>query len=71
MDAPGFARTRPRRRHGALGLTREPVCDVLLLGLFLRGDSNVSMVQAAKHGDRDQLGRPCGRGTSYEIAMVV
>ena len=50
MDAPVFARTRPRRRHGELRLTREPACDVLLFGLFLRGDSNVSVVQAAKYG---------------------
>jgi len=56
MDARVFARTRGRRRHGAVALTGEPVCDVLLFGMFLRGDSNVSMVQAAKDGNRDQLG---------------
>ena len=44
MDAPVFARMPGRRRHGALWLTREPVCDVLFFGLFLRGDSNGNAV---------------------------
>ena len=42
MDAPVLAQTRLRRRHAAVGLTGEPVCDVLLFGMLLRGDSNVS-----------------------------
>ena len=58
MDAPVLARTGEGHRHGAVGLTGEPVRDVLLFGLFLRGDSNVSMVEAAKYRNRYQLGRP-------------